>query len=149
MLSVIWILVKLRSYCLIETSQSTKYGLAKDISKPLNICIITQSKCHWWYMLEFVTECNQYLLHEEETNNKQFWITYCTMVTNVNWWWCSQISLIQGLIFELLALNDYGYSQTKFIVFFIFLAREVFSYCLMCCLRNQTILELRNCLLFS
>ena len=32
---------------LIETSQSSRYCLAKDSSKPLTICIITQGKCHW------------------------------------------------------------------------------------------------------
>ena len=29
--------------CLIETSQSSKYCVAKDISKPLSICTITQT----------------------------------------------------------------------------------------------------------
>ena len=46
--AVIWsffsVLGKLRSWCLIETSQSSKYCLAKDISKWLTICIITQIK---------------------------------------------------------------------------------------------------------
>ena len=37
------VLEKLRSCCLIETSQSSKYCLAKDISKPLSICTITQT----------------------------------------------------------------------------------------------------------
>ena len=40
------VLEKLQSCCLTETSQLSKYCLAKDISKPLTICIITQSKCH-------------------------------------------------------------------------------------------------------
>ena len=53
-LSVIWILSvleKLRSCCLIEASQSSTYCLAKDISKLLNICIITQS----YWLFEVVT----------------------------------------------------------------------------------------------
>ena len=54
-----FVLKKLWSYRLIETSQSSKYYLAKDIPKPLTICIITQSKCHyWWYTRELVTELN-------------------------------------------------------------------------------------------
>ena len=53
------VLEKLQCCCLIETSHLSKYCLSKDISKPLTICIITQSKCHkWWYTLEFVTECH-------------------------------------------------------------------------------------------
>ena len=45
-------------------------------------------------------------------NHKHLWITYCTMATNVDWWCCSQINLIKGLIFELSALHDHVYSQT-------------------------------------
>ena len=41
-------------------------------------------------------------------NEKQFWITYLAVVTNVNWWCCSHINWIKGLMFELLALHDYG-----------------------------------------
>ena len=37
------VLEKLRSCCLIETSQSSKYCSAKDISKTLSICTITQT----------------------------------------------------------------------------------------------------------
>ena len=39
------VLEKLRSYCLIATSQSPKHCLAKSISNPLTFCIMTQSKC--------------------------------------------------------------------------------------------------------
>ena len=50
------ILAKLRSCCLIKISQPSEHCLAKDISKPLAICITIQSKCHQWgYTLEFVT----------------------------------------------------------------------------------------------
>ena len=36
----------------------------------------------------------------------------CAVVANANWWCCFQINLIKELIFELLALHDYGYPQT-------------------------------------
>ena len=39
----------------------------------------------------------------------------------------SQINLINRLIFELSALHDYGYSQTKFYVLLMFLARELLA----------------------
>ena len=39
-------------------------------------------------------------------NDKQFWITYCTMGTNVDWWCCSQISLTKQRIFELSAFHE-------------------------------------------
>ena len=45
-------------------------------------------------------------------NDKQLWIIYLATVTNGSCWCCSQINLIKGLIFELSALHDYGYSQT-------------------------------------
>ena len=52
------------------------FRLAKDISKPLDICIITQSKCHWWYKQEFVTECNYniYYMERRQAINKQIFV---------------------------------------------------------------------------
>ena len=40
------VLEKLQSCCFIETNQSSKYCLAKYISKPMTICIISQTKWH-------------------------------------------------------------------------------------------------------
>ena len=119
-------------------------------------------------------------------NDKQFWITYCTMVTNVNWWCCSQINLIKGLIFEIsitwlwlfpnpilcsFVIFDtrvFGLVGIKLILFMAILNFQLwvsikvgswyyltcctsllFSHFLMCCLTNQTVLELWNYMLFS
>ena len=45
-------------------------------------------------------------------NDKQLWITYLTMVTNVS------DAAHKRLIFELSALHDYGYSQTYILLMF-------------------------------
>ena len=79
------VLENLRSFCLIETSQSSKYWLAKGISKSLNICVITQSKCRYWcYMLEFVTECHKCLLQEEASHQHadicSLWVVHIVIV---------------------------------------------------------------------
>ena len=51
-----------------------KYCLAKDISKPLTIYIINQSRWHWgWYTLEYVTEnvLNVYYIQSKLAINTQ------------------------------------------------------------------------------
>ena len=56
-------------------------------------------------------------------NDKQFWITYCTMVTNVDWWCCSQISLTKRRILELSALHEPNS------IFFDIFDKRVFGFC--------------------
>ena len=60
-------------------------------------------------------------------NDKQLWITYLTMVTNVN------DAAHKRLIFELSALHDYGYSETYILLIFFtreFLALKPLNHCI-------------------
>ena len=45
-------------------------------------------------------------------NDKHLWITHCTMNDNIPIDDAALKSIIKGLIFQLSALHDYGYSQT-------------------------------------
>ena len=100
------ILEKVQSRCLIGASQLSKYCLDKVISKPFDICIIRQRKCHsWWNTLEFVTGnvTNAYYIKRKLAISKQIFAvsevsgnSYCnrnansgtkTYAANLNFIW--------------------------------------------------------------